>query len=159
MQPWHIVVDIVEFPNQLAQHRARLGQRCCPVEIPKRRKATMMTDDAAGIAVVDLAFAVNGNPILADVDADQIDPVVVLIVEIQLDLAAIDRDRPADHLLTRPRLRGQAKLLQRIGNRRVIAVFGSMFDHQAHGATIGIRAIHKIGSLARSDHRAGCWPG
>src|SRR3546814_1463062 len=83
----------------------------------------------------------------AAVDRHQIDAIAVMVRIVELPRPALDPNRPVvDHLLPRPLLRRQAKLLQRIGDMAVVMMMGAMVDGQAHG--------HSTKRYSRSTCRA-----
>src|SRR3546814_14687148 len=70
----------------------------------------------------------------AAVDRHQIDAIAVMVRIVELPRPALDRNRPVvDHLLPRPLLRRQAKLLQRIGDMAVEMIMDAMVDGQWAG--------------------------
>ena len=92
----------------------------------------MLADDAIGRAQFHRAFAVHRDPPCAGIKADQIDRIAMRILETQLLLATLDRGRPLPDRLHSGGFRGQAQLLQRIGDRLVIVISSRVADVQKH---------------------------
>jgi hypothetical protein len=75
-------------------HWARAGQVGRPAEVPQRREAAMLADDAVQVGVLDLALAMHHDRGRVRVEGDQRHPVLVMVVELRLLLPALDLHVP-----------------------------------------------------------------
>src|SRR3546814_18696691 len=77
----------------------------------------------------DFACATEDGLARSAVYRDHIDAIAVMVGILNLLRAALDRDRPSvDQLLSRPFLRRQLGLLQRVADRAVVLIMGDVFD-------------------------------
>ena len=112
MQSGEIAFAALDRLEERGNARPRLCQRCGAQEHPERHAAAMLSDHAILARDLDLARADDANVSRADIEADEIDHIRVLVLERSLQPTALDRDLPGQNLLSRPRLRPQAQLLQ-----------------------------------------------